>query len=216
MQKGFSVPLLLGGVLIAALLFGWYLLNSLNKGQQSNNFSLSPVDSVEKKNNLYTNSSLGFEFQYPDDKGWTVLEDSEEGFNKRGNGDFRKNFTGYVGYEPGKLLGATVVLNNENNFDTSPLTVWVFDNPDNLSVDGWFDRYWYYPFLWGVFDPVSKGHVVMDQEATVSGQIAKYKIISYQIGSPKYVYLSNNGKIYLFRIIGEIGDQILQSFKLLE
>lgn len=163
----------------------------------------------------YTNQNLSFEFQYPTSN-FIVKEDSEEAFNKRGNGDFRKNFKGYVGYEPGKFVGAMVVLDKNNDFEKNPLTVWVFENPDNLSIDGWYKNYWYYPFLWGVFDYTSKGHVALDQEATISGQTAKYKIVSYQPGSPKFMYVAKDGKMYLFRVIDDAkhtGDQILSSFK---
>ena len=164
--------------------------------------------------NHYSNSGLGIEFSYGKDL--TVKEDSEDDFNKRGNGDFRKNFTGYVGYEPGKVLGAVAVLGKDRNYDTNPVSVWAFDNPDNLIPDGWFDKYWYYPYLWGVFDRTSKGHVALDKEATISGQPAKYKIVSYQPGKPKFVYMSKDQKMYLLRVIGEAGDKILSSFKFLE
>ena len=162
----------------------------------------------------YQNQNLGFEFRYSV-KGFTAKEDSEEEFNKRGNGDFRKNFKGYVGYEPGKSLGAAVVLDKANSFNNSPFAVWVFDNPGNLTVDGWFDKYWYYPYLWGVFDWTSKGHVAPDKEATISGTPAKYKIVVYQPGQPKFVYISKDKKMYLIRAIGESGDKILSTFKFL-
>lgn len=163
----------------------------------------------------YQNQNLGFEFQYPV-KGFNAKEDSEAEFNKRGNGDFRKNFKGYVGYEPGKPLGAVAVLDATNSFDNSPLIIWVFDNQDDLTVDSWFNKYWYYPFLWGVFDWTSKGHIALATEATISGKPAKYKIVSYQPGKPKFVYVSSGKKMYLFRIIGEAGDKIFSTFKFLK
>lgn len=165
----------------------------------------------------FNDQKLGLEFQYP--KSLTAKEDSEEEFNKRGNGDFRKNFKGYVGYEPGKFLGAVAVLDKDQNFDTNPFSVWIFDNPDNLTVDAWFSKYWYYPFLWGVFDYTSKGHVTPDKEATISGKPAKSKIISYQPGKPKYIYISSGTKIFLVRILTtkeSVGNQILSSLKFLD
>lgn len=164
--------------------------------------------------NDYSNSGLGFKFGY--DLSLSVKEDSEEQFNQRGNGNFRKNFTGYVGYEPPKPLGAVAVLDKDLSFDKNSFSVWVFDNSDGLTTDKWFDKYWYYPFVWGVFDYTSKGHIALDKEATISGQIAKYKIVSYQPGSPKFVYVSKGGKMYLFRIIGEAGEKILSGFKFLQ
>lgn len=171
----------------------------------------------------YQNESLGLEFQYPN-KGFTAKEDTEAEFNKRGtgvdsknvNGDFRKNFKGYVGYAPAEPLGAAVVLDSTNSFDSNPFSVWVFDNPDDLTVNSWFDKYWYYPYLWGVFDYSSKSHITLDTEATISGQMAKYKIVSYQPGSPKFIYVSKEKKMYLFRLIGESGDKVLSTFEFLK
>lgn len=164
--------------------------------------------------NDYSNTELGFGFKYSKDLNTKV--DSEEEFNKRGNGDFRKNFKGYVGYEPGTVLGAVVLLDKAISFDSSPFAVWVFNNDNNLTIEQWFGDYWYYPYLWGVFDYTSKGHIIPDTEATISGQVAKYKIVSYQPGSPKFIYVSKEKKMYLFRLIGESGDKVLSTFEFLK
>ncbi len=212
MQKGSAALLLLAGVLIVGII-GFFVFRAIKLPTPE---FKSPVAAVAPvlQSPVYTNQSLGFEFEYPNEL--TVKEDSEEEFNKRGNGDYRKNFKGYVGYEPGRLIGAAVVLDKNSSFDNSPLVVWVFENPDNLSEEKWFDDYWYYPFIWGVFDYTSKGHIVMDQEATISGQLAKYKIVSYQPGSPKFIYIAKDQKMYLFRITGEAGEKLLSTFKFLK
>ncbi len=215
-QRG-SVHLLL--ILVLVILFvggGIYFFQSQKKTEK-----IFPVQSSQIKNynnydnyDNYSNQSLGLTFKYS--KELTVKEDSEEEFNKRGNGDYRKNFKGYVGYEPGKFVGAAAVLDKSDSYDANPLSVWVFNNENNLTVDAWFKDYWYYPFLWGVFDWTSKGHVAPDSEATISGQPARSRIVSYQPGKPKFMYISNNGKMYLFRVVGETGDKILSTFKFLE
>src|SRR3989344_6629435 len=120
----------------------------------------------------YQNSALGFQFEYSS-KDLKVIEDTEEEFDRRGNGNYRKNFKGYIFYEPGKVLGASVVLGKESDYDSSPFTVWVFDNPDNLSIDSWDKKYWYYPFVWGDFTS-RRESVAPVNDATVSGQLAKY------------------------------------------
>ncbi|OGE29492.1 hypothetical protein A2867_00795 [Candidatus Daviesbacteria bacterium RIFCSPHIGHO2_01_FULL_40_11] len=218
MQKGSATLFLLVGLVIAVSIgiFSFRLLklpipSSLPVPQVSQAPAKTSIP--DPKILTYANQALGFEFEYPKD--FSVKEDSEEQFNKRGNGDFRKNFKGYVGYEPAEVLGAVVVLEKEENYGTNPFALWVFDNPENLTTDGWFDKYWYYPFLWGVFDYTSKGHIALDQEATISGKMAKYKIVSYQPGSPKFIYISKDKKMYLFRAIGEVGEKILSSFKFL-
>lgn len=206
MRNGFSAPVLLIGLAIV-LIGGYYWLN------HPKSFVVSPKLEIGQSEKIYTNQNLGFEFKYPKD--WKVMEDSEEEFNRRGNGDFRKNFKGYVTYEPGKFLGAVVALGKDNSYDTNPFTLWVFDNPQDLSIDVWYKNYWYYPFVWGDYTYTGKYELAPKKEATISGQMGKSGIIDYQPGKPKFVYLSRDKKIYLFRIIGADGDKILESFKFL-
>lgn len=206
MQKGTAALIALIAVLSLLALFGvaFFALSQLNKVSLSGNAPISTPKPV------YRNQQLGLEFEYPGED-FEIKDDSEEEFNKRGNGNYRKNFTGYVRYEPGKFFGAIAVLDQTKSFDANPLSIWVFDNPDNLTVESWFDKYWYYPFIWGVFDSRSKGHITPDSEATISGKLAKSKIVTYQGGKPKFVYISNNQKMYLFRVIGKMGETILSS-----
>lgn len=208
MQKG-SAQLLLIFIFVIIIFGGVYFYQSTIKESylQNPNFTTSK----QPESNGYLNSDFGFGFKYSKD---LILKvDSEEEFNKRGNGDFRKNFKGYVGYEPGKFIGAVAILDKTNSFETNPFTVWVFENQDNLTVDSWFNKYWYYPFIWGVFDYTSKGHIALDQEATISGQLAKSKVVSYQPGQPKFIYVAKDKKMYLLRVIGNTGNIILSSFK---
>lgn len=213
MQKGSVLLFLLIAGLVVVVSIGIFSLG-LIKPSAPQVSSLSQKTSMPvSKLPIYSNSSLGFEFEYSKD--FSAKEDSEEAFNKRGKGDFRKNFQGYVGYEPGKFFGAVAVLDQTGDFDKSPLAIWVFNNINNLTIEKWFQDYWYYPYLWGVFDYTSKSHVSLDQEATISGQPARYKVVTYQPGSPKFMYVSKGGKMYLFRIIGADGDKILSTFKFL-
>lgn len=208
-QKGFTgILILLVGILVTITL-GIYIF-SISKSSPIKEIEdvVTPVETI----NTYTNDKLSFSIKY--DKNLKVQEDSEEEFNKRGNGEFRKNFTNYVGYSPEKFAGAVMVLDETGNYEKNPLTIWVFDNPDNLSIDSWFTKYWYYPFVWGDFTARSNG-IVPTKDATIGGQLAKYSVVDYQSGKPKFVYISKDKKMYLFRIIGESGDKILATFKFL-
>ncbi|MBI3109662.1 hypothetical protein HYZ06_01335 [Candidatus Daviesbacteria bacterium] len=207
MQKGFAtVPVLLLLVLAVAGLVVYFNLPN------SKNTPVKPVLQTEISP-IYKNEKLGFEMQYSKD--FTAQEDSEEEFDKRGKGTFRKNFKGYVGYEPGKFSGAVVVLSKENNFETNPFTLWVFDNPENLTIDNWHHQYWYYPFIWGDFTYTGKIILAPKDEATVSGQMGKSGIIDYREGKPKFIYVPKDGKMYLFRVIGEVGEEIITKFNFL-
>ena len=208
MQKGsVAVPLLVVILLSLIIGSGYYFLN---RPKSTSPVSLKQVLETDK---IYTDLGLGFEFKY--NKDLTVKEDSEENFNKRGNGDFRKNFKGYVGYEPGKFVGAVAVLDKPESYDQNPFTVWVFDNPEDLNIDKWYGNFWYYPFVWGDFTYTGKSTLAPKEDATVSGQLGKFGIIDYQPGKPKFIYLSKDKKMYLFRVIGESGDKILTTFKFL-
>lgn len=206
-RQGFAylIPILIGMLILG---IGFIYLN-----QSGVKNTASPITTVISRVNTYTNSQLGFEFQYAKDL--TAKEDSEEQFDKRGNGNYRKNFKGYIWYEPGKVLGAAVVLDKNGSYDTNPFTIWVFDNPDNEDIENWYKNYWYYPFVWGDFTQRNQ-NVAPVNESTVSGQMAKSGIVDYREGKPKFVYISNYGKMYLLRIIGDEGDKILESFKFLE
>lgn len=206
MQKGSVLPLVLVLSLVVAGAF--FYLN----GQQIKAPLPSPSQDFLNisKNRSYQNTKLGFEFEYPSNI--EVVEDSEEKFNERGHGNFRKNFTYYVTYQPAEVLGIVVSLDESKSYDKAPLTLWVFDNSDNLTIEKWYNNFWYYPFVWGDYT-LRRNEVAPINEATISGQMAKSGIVDYQPGTPKFVYLSNNGKMYLFRIIGEEGDKIFESFK---
>lgn len=214
-QKGFAQLLLI--LLVVILLFGAFYFYFVSTGNNTLQLQRSVINNIKNKTQPeFTdyNSPLGFQLKYAKDL--TVKEDSEAEYNKRGNGDFRKNFRGYVQYEPGQFIGALVVLDKTNNYDTNPFTVWVFDNPNDLSIDKWYANYWYYPFVWGDFTYVGKSELAPKQDATVSGQIGKSGVIDYQPGKPTFVYLSKDKKMYLFRVIngqGNIGYQILSTFK---
>lgn len=207
MQKGFvALPIVLGTLVIAGLVASYYYLN-----KPTPSILIKPVE--ENHLSTYVNEKLGFEFKYSKDL--KVLKDSEEEFNKRGNGNFRKNFAYYVTYQPAAVLGIVAVLDKTNSFDKSPVTIWVFENPDNFSIEKWYANFWYYPFVWGDYTE-RRNNFAPINDATVSGQPAKYGIVNYQPSSPKFIYLSNSGKMYLFRIIGQQADQILYNFKFLE
>lgn len=209
-QKGLTQLFVVVGVLIVIISGGVYLYSR----PKVDNLNLSPQLLPQKQANLneYSSQALEFAFEYTNEL--TVKEDTEDEFNKRGNGNYRKNFTSYIEYEPGEFLGAVVVLDEDEEYDTNPLTLWVFENPDDLTIDEWYKNYWYYPFVWGDFS--SRSDLVAPvNEATISGQMVKSGVVDYQSGKPKFVYIAKDKKVYLFRIIGEAGEQILSTFKFL-
>ncbi len=208
MQRG-SVQLLLIVLVLLVTLGGYFYLKT--QKEQVNQIQI-PAVIKEQISNIKTYSNTNFKYEFTYSKDLKVKDDSEEEFNKRGGGDFRKNFKGYVVYEPGKFLSGVVVLDKSESYEQNSFTLWVFDNPNDLSIDEWYKNYWYYPFVWGDFTYKGKFELAPNTEATISGQMARSGVIDYQPGKPKFVYLSKDKKMYLFRIIGEDGNKILSSF----
>ncbi len=209
MQKGSAQILLILAVLVLAAIGGLYFYQR----PKTDTIPITAILNPKKIEQVstYTDQKLGFELKYP--KQLILQPDTEEAFNQRGNGNFRKNFTSFVTYPPQDVSGAIIILDKDGSFDTNPLTLWIFDNPQNLDIDAWYKMYWYYPFVWGDFTYKGKVELAPKNEATISGQMAKSGIIDYQPGKPKFVYIPKDGKMYLFRVIGEVGEQILFTFK---
>lgn len=210
MQKGSAQISLIIVALILVLLGVLYF----SQRPKNDNLQIATVLNPQKEEleSIYTDQKLGFELKYP--KQLILQPDTEEAFNKRGNGNFRKNFTSYVTYPPPEVLGAVIILDETGSFETNPFTVWVFNNPENLEVDKWYLNFWYYPFVWGDYTQ-RRNNVAPINEASISGQLSKSGVVDYQPGKPKFVYLNYQGKMYLFRIISEMGEQILSTFKFL-
>ncbi len=105
MQKGSAALFLLIAIFLAVGLIGVFFLGLFKTG--SIQIPIKVLASPAKYL-VYANQNLNFEFHYPTSN-FTVKEDSEAEYNQRAagsasksvNGDYRKNFKGYVGYEPG-------------------------------------------------------------------------------------------------------------------
>ncbi len=214
-QKGLAgIFWIILGLVLAGLL-AWKLFSPKPESQVK--LTQPQVSSVKTKL-TYNNQDLSF--SYPPK--YEVVEDSETSFIKRGNTDFRKNFTSYVGYAPASLVSALILQDptmlEPDNFDKAPFLIWVFDNPDNLSAKDWYDKYWYYPFMWGVFSYDQKAQNAPKLESSISGQLALGGAVLYQEQSPEYIYISSGGKMYLLRILNTLEqdskEQILKSLNL--
>lgn len=215
-QHGSALIIFVLVVVIAIFVIGGvYYVTSKNNIKQSSPLTTSaPHLTTTNPIKTYTDSNSGFSFDYPSI--FVVQQDSEDAYSKRNNGDNRKNFSGYVQYQPGTVLSAISLLGSDNSFENSPFSVWVFDNPNNLSEAAWFNKYWYYPFMWGQFNPPEKMPLAPTKEMTINGNVVKYGTVDYQKGSPRYFYIPQSGKMILIKVSttsNEVGINILKTFK---
>lgn len=220
MQKGSAlIPLsLFFTVIILAVFSGWYYANNRTPNPPSNSTPTQPVITSENKEpspEIYENPESRFKFKFP--KGYKVIEETEEEYFKRANGDTRKNFTYYVQYPPAEFLGSAYVLKtDESDLDNAVLSVLAFKNPDNLTALDFYNRYWYYPFVWGEFSSSEKAKVAPKSVEIISGKEASSAVVHYRDADPKFIYLPipGEGLIYQLRLPtenNEDGETILKS-----
>lgn len=148
----------------------------------------------QSKLNILEDKNLGFSLQMP--QGYDLVTETEQEFFERNKTDYRKNFTYYVEYAPPAVLKILT---------SSDFSLWVFDNPENITIEAWYDKFWYYPFVWGQFNLPEKQAIASSKEGTV---------VDYQPGKPKFVYIPHQNKMFLMRILGDDGEKIFNSLKL--
>lgn len=210
-QKGSVLPVIVIVFAVSVCVLVSYTYLDQNSQKSS---PILQIPKITLQTKVYENKDLNFRFEYP--VSFEVIPDGEENYFKETGADHRKNFTGYVGYKPPEFITGIALKKASGTL----LTLWVFDNPNNISIESWFDKYWYYPFLWGIFNYPDKNPLKPTVEATISGQLAKSVVVSYQPGKPEYTYVENGGKMFMFRVIKggneKVISQVLSSFKFIE
>ncbi len=229
MQKGFGGIIILFFVLLLMVGVGastFYFKNHyLQKQSEIKNVSIEGTNEVPiaPTENIFKNNELGFEFKVPD--GFSVKEETEEEFHTRSNGNIRKNFTSYVKYAPTDFITSLYVLNKQRlpstevvgkdtDFENAPLSVWVSENPRDLGGKDFYKDYWYYPYVWGDFSTAEKNKFAPNSKEEIGRLPALSGIASKSPGSPKFIYLAKDGKMFLFRVVGD--TKILDSFKFID
>lgn len=207
MQKG-SAPILILIALVVILGAGtFYWLNFKNQSIPDKLAPPTPpVKQQMEQANKYKNNNLGLELNIPSDL--VVTEETEEQFHKRSNGDMRKNFKSTLFYEPAEFVTSLYVTKPDQDLKEAPLSVWVFENPDNLTAAGFYKKYWYYPFIWGDFTS-AKEKIAPNIEFMIGESTASSSVAAYQQNSPKYTYLPRGDKMFLFKETD--GSDILKS-----
>lgn len=175
----------------------------------------TPIITSVATGEIYTDSSLKFQFSYPNSD--DVVSETEDAYSKRTETDYRKNFTDYMRYAPPKFVTSVIIKPKtlklgSSQFDIIPLTIWVFENPQNLSPDTWYKNYWYYPFVWGIFVTAQKNAIAPQTDTSVSGVLTKSAVVGYSPGKPEFILVPKGDKMFLFKVMAG-GEQTLQSFK---
>ena len=218
MQKGFA-PLVVLMVILVSILAGgavYFLFYSSKSSSVENTVDkvTTPVEDstssaiLKEDPNIYTDNEGNFSLTT--DPRLEAVEETEDQFEKRVNGNMRKNFTSYIQYAPAQFVNAFYLLGEDKNYDQAPLSVWVFENPAGLDPQGFYKKYWYYPFVWGDFTS-AKNKIAPETEEIIDGKIGYSGVVNYRPANPKFIYLQYKEKMYLFRLVGD--TDILKGFK---
>lgn len=211
-QSGFVVPILIFLIfLLFILIFGVIIfIRSISKTASSsqvsskeppvNRSSLFPIASSFSTKVSFKDKDIPLGFSYPNE--YSVVEEKEEDYFKRANGDIRKNFTATTYYEPAKAVKLLSLISNSTaDKESSPFVIWVFENPNNLSAGDFYKNYWYYPYVWGEYAEPGRSNYAPLKEATVSGRLANYAVIDYRPGTPNFYYLPYKDKMLMIRVL---------------
>lgn len=220
MQRGSVLPLLLILGLVIAIGIGVFFVQFSRTNTSSEASALLQsskiMPSPSPKSKTVFDEPTGLIFEVP--IGFSVKKETEKEYFKRAFGDIRKNFNYYVLYEPAEFSEAFyVVADSESNLDKAILTIWVFQNPDNLDASAFYTKYWYYPFVWGDFTE-RKNQIAPQTIELIGSKEGSYGTVDYRDGKPKYIYLPLMDKGLMMQIqlptVGNtIGQGILRSFK---
>lgn len=220
MQRGSVLPLLLIFGLVIAIGIGVFFIqfSRTNTSSEASILLQSSkiMPSPSPKNQAVFDEFTGLKFEISE--GFSVKRETEEEYFTRALGNSRKNFTGYVLYPPAEFTEAFYIISDaEKNLDKAVIAVWVFQNSEALTPKAFYDKYWYYPFVWGDFTG-RKVEIAPETAEVVGGKEGLSGIVSYREGKPKYIYLPLIDKKLMMQIqlptVGNaIGQGILRSFK---
>lgn len=216
MQRGSVLLLLLMIILIVVIgVVGVFYYQFISKSPVAQpNFSNVTPSQTPGKREVF-DELLGLKFNLP--KTFSLKKEIEEEYFKRAFGNIRKNFSTYVLYPPAEFAEAFyIVPARENNLDNAILTVWTFKNPDNLDAKMFYDRYWYYPFVWGDFTS-AKNKIAPESVELINVKEGSYGVVDYRDGKPRFIYLPLRDKELMLQIQlptegNETGKEILKSF----
>ena len=173
----------------------------------------SPVSSPNPS--VYEDTDIGFKISIPE--GFEVKEESEEEYFKRAFGDIRKNFTYYVQYSPPEFVNSYYFLGaGESDPENAVLAIVVYKNPENLSPEAFYNKYWYYPFVWGEFNTGEKSKIAPKNIELIASKEAGTAIVNYRDSNPKFIYLPMGSKSLMFQLHlptenNKAGEDILKS-----
>lgn len=219
------IVLAVAGILAASVggYFWWQRVNNITYSHQDQlidpgtisskappawQVTLPNISTESARWKLYEDKLNQFNFKYPSTK--FVLK--PDGLNELKKREPNNTLLQALGKSPPKVIKALRFDDGNYSGETyfTPFALWIFDNPEKLTPDEWWEKYSYFPFL--ISSPRTEiGTITVDNEP------ATY---SYNyLGSQWYdFYIAKRDKIFLFHFENYLerpilGLQILSTFR---
>ena len=98
-----------------------------------------------------------------------------------------------------------------------PFTAWAFSNPENLNIDEWYQKYGYYPSIWGQATPGVLAENQPQSKTMIANTHAQFRI-TQNMGTLQLVFVPTQDHMLLFEVRGDptpdnIGNQILSTIQ---
>ena len=225
-KKSPLLKIVLGIVILILVAGGAYLLGTKNNNQSVQVPSQYPtsiptvVPTTDPTANWKTYSNLDYNIKYPSDL--IVKPITEASFGAESKVNIYTTFTTLKKTTPPAFLSGLQIASQD--YGCSPnckgykLYIWVFNNPQNISVNQWIQQYDYYPN--SISEPSDKAP---QMSKTIDGQTAMVGIPDVQFPSEGIFLSKNNKMFYIFAtsnlsskdtIIQDVSiNQILSTFK---
>lgn len=170
---------------------------------------------------LYEDTATRFSIKYPSQTHRVLTSERAIEAVGIGRNEIESAFSTLMEYSP-PLLISTVVIDELAYADRqpeekppTPFVVWIFANPDNLSIDDWYQFYGYYPSIWGKSIPSLKEENRPRNKAAVANSQAQF-FITQNMGTLQLIFVPTQDHMLLFEIRDEpnpnnVGNQILST-----
>jgi len=165
---------------------------------------------------VYKNSENNFLFKYDPSK-YEPVKTNEQKLateNNAGEPSMVDIFKSYKNYLPPKFIGAIKLMPKDKVEANSHFSVWIFDNSNNISISEWYEKYNYYPYIFGGLtreDALAES----PKNETVVGTMKAYWGIPSGMYLVKQTYIQYKSRVYLISsdMDNSEHNQILSTFE---
>ena len=167
----------------------------------------------------YENDQGGLTFRYPPD--YKVFTNDEVTVKQTDrNLYYQDEFAAVLGYRPPQVVVEVYVSHNsvQPSVHHNPtFHIWVLENSAQLSIDDWYQKYQYYPAVWGQLSDTKMAADIPSSQVEIGSHVASFSA-SNDYRREQYGYLLQGSRIFLFQVDMQenVSSEILSTFQVIE